>query len=198
MTTQPESYPLHWPAGRPRTPSDKREWGRFKTTPGVATDGLFDELRRMGAKLPVLSTNVELRQDGLPYASRRPPEDPGVAVYFEYQGQQFTFGCDRYNEVYKNIRAIAKTIENLRGIERWGTGDMMQQAFAGFVALPAPEAKRPWWKVLGVKSTLEWADIQAKRNQLIRLNHPDRGGDHNRMAEINAAFEDAKSERGII
>ena len=196
MNTKPEAYPLHWPIGRPRTPSDKREWGRFKTTPEAATDGLFEELRRLGAKLPILSTNVELRLDGMPYASRRPPDDPGVAVYFEYHGKQFTFACDRYDQVHKNIRAIGKTIENLRGIERWGTGDMLKQAFAGFIALPAPEAEKPWWEVLAVERDLDWTEVQAKHKRLALLNHPDRGGNHDRMAEINAALEKAKQEKG--
>lgn len=197
MTAKPEAYPLHWPIGRPRTPSHKREEGRFKTTPGRATDEIFEELRRMGVRLPVLSTNVVLRQDGIPYANRKPPEDPGIAVYFEYKGKQFTFACDRYDRVHKNIKATAKTIEALRGIERWGTGEMVQQAFAGFAALPAPEAKKPWWEVLEVPHYAPWGDIVARRNQLAKINHPDRGGNLDRMAEINAAFKDAeKEERG--
>ena len=44
------------------------------------TQELIWELKRLGARGMVLSTNVELRQDGLPYSNRRRPEDPGVAV----------------------------------------------------------------------------------------------------------------------
>jgi hypothetical protein len=47
------------------------------------------------------------------------------------------FACDRWDSVADNVQAIRKTIEALRGIERWGTGDMVQRAFAGFVALPS-------------------------------------------------------------
>lgn len=46
------------------------------------------------------------------------------------------FACEKWQDVYGNIYAIGKTIEALRGIERWGTGDMVEQAFTGFVALP--------------------------------------------------------------
>lgn len=195
MSTQPEAYPLYWPAGRPRTPRYRREWGRFKITPGRARDSLFEELQRMGARYIVLSTNMELRRDGLPYANRRTPDDPGVAVYFQYKDQQFTFACDRYDEIHKNIRAIAKTIEALRGIERWGTGEMVKQAFAGFAALPAPDQKKPWWEVLGVSRETNWEWIKSQHKYLAQLNHPDKGGDHDRMAEINTAFDEAKMER---
>jgi len=50
--------------------------------------------------------------------------------------------CDRWDKVQDNIYAIAMTIEPLRGIERWGSGSMVEQAFTGFFALPAP--KSPW------------------------------------------------------
>ena len=55
-------------------------------------------------------------------------------------------------QIQDNIHAIRRTIEALRGIACWGTGDMMEHAFTGFEALPAPgaHAKRPWWQVLGV------------------------------------------------
>jgi hypothetical protein len=72
---------------------------------------------------------VQLRQDGLPYANRRAPSDTGAAVYFSYKGRQMCFACDKWQDVYDNIYAISKTIEALRGIERWGAGDMVEQAF---------------------------------------------------------------------
>lgn len=49
---------------------------------GKARDQLLAELRLLGAKGLVVSTNVELRLDGLPYSESRHIADPGVAVYF--------------------------------------------------------------------------------------------------------------------
>ena len=61
--------PLAWPDGWPCTPLERRERGyQFKKLGdkgwrdkfisfAEARDGLYDEMRRLGAKLPVVSTN---------------------------------------------------------------------------------------------------------------------------------------------
>lgn len=85
------------------------------------------------------------------------------------------------------MQAIAKTIEALRGIARWGTGDMLEAAFTGFMALPAPGAESEWWEVLGVARNCTRDDISAAYRRLASINHPDRGGSTATMAAINAA-----------
>jgi hypothetical protein len=132
-----EAFPLAWPLGRPRTQYPSRS--RFDTTQERAQRTLVEEVRRMGGSHLVISTNIKLRRDGLPYANRREPTDKGVAVYFDYKKRPMCFACDRWDRIGDNIYAIAKTIEALRGIERWGSGSMVEQAFTGFVALPAPK-----------------------------------------------------------
>ena len=42
----------------------------------------IEELRRSYTTDLILSMNVDLRRDGLPYANYKEPIDPGVAVYF--------------------------------------------------------------------------------------------------------------------
>ena len=112
-----EAFPLQWPASRPHTPTPARS--RFDTSQDRAQRTLVDEVRRMGGSNLVISTNIELRRDGLPYAGRREPADKGVAVYFDYRKRPMCFACDRWARIGDNIYAIAKTIEALRGIERW-------------------------------------------------------------------------------
>lgn len=68
-----DAYPLQWPAAWQRSKFPRRS--RFKMTTGRARDNLIAELQRMGAKSITISTNVELRNDGLPYSNRRPPND---------------------------------------------------------------------------------------------------------------------------
>jgi hypothetical protein len=60
--------------------------------------------------------------------------------------------------INRNIYAIAKTIEALRGIERWGSGSMVEQAFTGFVTLPAPKSP---WEVIGVPRGASSEEIEA-------------------------------------
>ena len=147
----------------------------------------------LGGINPILSTNIPLRRDGLPYANHRQPDDKGVAVYFTYKGRQMCFACDKWDKVEDNIQAVRKTIEALRGIARWGTGDMMERAFTGFEALPAPgqRAKRPWWQVLGVHQDATPEEIKAAYRRQAMACHPDHGGNEALMAEVNAAYSEA-------
>ncbi len=132
---------LRWPDGRPR--AARRKSASFDTGFAAARDGLLNEVRLLGGRNVVLSTNVRTRLDGLPYANQPRPEDPGVAVYFRHRDRDVCFACDCWNRVEDNLQAIRKTVEALRGIARWGSGAMVEQAFAGFAALPPPADPKP-------------------------------------------------------
>ncbi len=178
------AYPLQWPAGRER--AVRRRIAAFNTSLARARDHLFDEIRLLGGRLPVLSSNLELRQDGLPRANQRRIDDPGVAVYFTYKEKQHCFACDQYFDPADNVRAIGKTIEALRGIARWGTGDMMERAFQGFEALPSPDAN-PWWAELGFYSESDAlsSDFEKRAKSLMQQYHPDKPeGDEWRFKQI--------------
>lgn len=194
------AFPLQWPAGRPRREYYKRETANFDTPMSKARDALFNELKLLGARHVVLSSNVPLRLDGKPYASFPAIQDPAVAVYFSYKEKQMCFACDRWNKVEDNIQAIRKTIEALRGIARWGTGDMLQAAFTGFAALPPPIVagmKRPWREVLQFgNSPPEREAINRHYRILASTAHPDKGGSDRAMAELNDAREEALAAAG--
>lgn len=191
-------YPLTWPAGKPRTPAYKRRHAPFKTTLSAARDELLNELKLLGATGVILSSNLRLRKDDLPYSDQREPEDGGVAVYFSYDGLACAFACDQWHKVRDNLRAVCLTINALRGIARWGTGDMVRAAFTGFAQLPAARvALRPWPAVLGVTDHAPSTEVNAAYRQLALTHHPDRGGDEDAMAEVNDAYERFKRERGL-
>lgn len=178
-----EAYPLQWPIGRPRKSWPERS--NFDVSLGKAIRDVQDEVRRLGGDRLVISSNLPLRRDGIPYANASQPTDRGVAVYFRYKQKPMCFACDRWSKIEDNMRAIAKTIEALRGIERWGTGQMVQQAFTGFTALPAPEQP---WQVLGLETSSPTRDqVEEAHRRLAMKHHPDRGGDTNEMARINTA-----------
>lgn len=177
------AYPLAWPTGWPRTRRPKRS--RFDVGLDSAARLLSWEVERLHCRYVTISTNIPLRRDGLPYAGGKPDNgDCGVAVYFERDGKQMAFACDRWDRVGDNMRAIEKTISAIRGIERWGASDMMERALRAFEALPAP--KTPW-EILGINpGATEGEIIAAYRRQAMRA-HPDRGGTDAQMAEINSA-----------
>lgn len=195
-----EAYPLQWPEGRKRTGQWSREAGKFDVSFARARDNIVKEVQMLcGGRWAadphtVISTNVALRRDGLPLANQRQPDDTGVAVYFLYKKRQMSFACDRWSKIEHNMQAIAKTIEALRGIARWGTGDMLEAAFTGFTALPPPateSVQRDWWDVLGVQRHASPDEIKAAYRRLASQHHPDRGGSTAKMAEVNAAYQKA-------
>ena len=196
--SKPDAYPLAWPEGRKRTRIRAR--AKFVNTFDRARVALREEIRRLGGQYAILSTNIPLRQDGQPYANTRQPEDPGVAVYFTRKGKQMVFACDRWDRVVDNIIAIQKTIEALRGIERWGTGEMMEQAVNAFQALP-PAAKGPrhWREVLNLPSQhASLTDVENQYRHLARVHHPDAGGNGDAMAELNHARDEARRALGAL
>jgi hypothetical protein len=189
-----EAFPLCWPDGWKR--AARRHRSRFEVSGfGKARDFLIAEIRRMGGTGVILSTNIALRNDGLPYANTREPNDPGVAVYFRSGKRDMCFACDAYTTVRENAYAIAKTIEALRGIERWGASDMMERAFRGFAALAAT-SQEDWWDVLECLPTADTETINAQYRCRARSEHPDvAGGSHAAMSRLNAARDSALAER---
>lgn len=198
------AFPLQWPQGWPRTPDYKRQSDRIfagKTYGAVtmarAGEQLRDELRLLGAASTVISTNVALRQDGLPYSDQRKLTDPGVAIYFQLKGKPMAMASDRYTTVGGNMRSLALAIDAMRQLERHGGGVMMERAFTGFAALPPPnQVKRAWRDVFGLPRgmRLDMDAVGARYRALAKDRHPDRGGSHELMAELSAAYEDAKME----
>lgn len=186
-----EAYPLCWPPTRPR--AKYKDDSALRAPFAKSRDFIVKEVRLLGGTQLVVSTNIPLRRDGLPYAATSEPEDAGVAVYFAYKGKQMCFACDRWRKVASNMQAIAKTIEALRGVARWGTGDMMQAAFTGFAALPAPgQTTKSWADVLGVGPMARPEEIEAAYKRLRSSTHPDRGGSLEAFDEVQRAYEQSQ------
>lgn len=184
-----EAFPLHWPTGWPRTQTPTL--ARFVADFAPARDGLFREISLLGGSHVTLSTNVPLRRDGLPYVPARQPDDRGVAVYFLRRGKPMVFACDRWNRVEDNLRAIAKTIEAIRGLDRWGASEMMERAVQAFEALPPPPS---CWTILGVRPHATRDEINAAYRSKAVKAHPDHGGSHAAMAELNTARDEAMEQ----
>lgn len=180
----PQAYPLQWPANFPRH-TGSRESAKFRTELGSALRNLTKQLELMGAKGLVLSSNCTLGQSNAP--------DPGVCAYFTYDGMQLAIPCDRWNNVASNVQAIALTVEAMRGMNRWGAKHMIRAMFTGFKALPAGGTQKR-----GFRDVLELclgdgignAELQYRKLSLSR--HPDRGGSHEAMAELNEAIAEAR------
>lgn len=202
----PTRFPLQWPPDWKRTPSHRRRDGTFSKykksiSVAQAVDRLRAELGRMAIHEAdiVISTNVELRLDGFPRSDRAAPSDVGAAVYWLDRGQMRCMAIDQYTKVEQNIAALAATIEAMRAIERHGGAMVLERAFVGFAALPAPGAARTWRVVLGFDNhhgAISAELLRERYRSRASQNHPDKGGSDSEMAEVNRAYEDAKRELG--
>lgn len=204
-----EAYPLRWPDGWPRKKTGHMGARRFQVTPERAYRSLLEELKMLGARHVVVSTNLPLsRRDSAPLLSEDGKNmDWGVAVYFQLNGRQMVMAQDLYNRVYANMRSLALAVEAMRALERHGGGTMMQRAFDGFSALPPPEGvqapeRRPWRAVLDLDAEAFAALpkdqllilAEAGYRKLAKSAHPDAGGSAERMAELNVAISAAREE----
>src|SRR5215831_684290 len=188
-------YPLKWPPGHPRVDKWRRRDASFRASLAQARDSLLNELRILQARNVQIYSNVAGLQP-------KQPDDPGVAVEFDLQDEQGEFirhvlPCDKWRRVEHNLRALAKTIEAIRLIERWGTGGVMLRAFSGFRALPpGPTAPPPidWWLVLDVPRDCTLEEARTAFRALARSVHPDMSnGSHAAMADLNRAMEAAEA-----
>lgn len=166
------------------------------------TDGLqrvLDELEKLGVHQDdvIISTNLLTRLDGLPRSGQARPQDAGVAVYWQKSAKEpmRCMAIDRYDEVADNLAAIAATLDAMRAIERHGGAAILDRAFTGFTALPAPSQAQPWWQVLDISQTASVDEINAAWRRLSSIHHPDRGGSDAAMARINAARDAALKDR---
>jgi hypothetical protein len=203
-------YPLEWPIGWKRTTYRKAapffkqvrqytETGSYarkeSLSVGDATTRLMGELKRLGARHVIISSNLRVREDGLPYAQQaKQIPDPGVAVYFQLSGQPRVLACDKWSSVADNLAAIAGHIEAIRACDRYGVGTL-EQAFTGYKALPADSAA-DWRMVLfGEKDChVTVGDVQAAYRARAKELHPDVGGTEIAMSHLNRARDYALME----
>ncbi len=186
------AYPLAWPPGFPRW--KYREKGQFRTTLSSALGNVQESLRRFavdsGKKIDglVISSNYSLGVER--------PNDPGVSVWFTWDGLQVCIPVDRYDSVASNLQAIHHVVEARRTELRHGTLALVRASFTGFAALPPPAAAKAWHEVLGLvpAATIEAAEHQYR--ELARKAHPDAGGSTEAMAELNVAIGQARKELG--
>jgi hypothetical protein len=192
MSAPSTKYPLTWPPGWRRISPFSRKKSRFSAAGesldvGKGTRRLLAELKTFGVPESqiLISSNLKLRNDGLPYSQQATAGlDPGVAVYWKRNGKEQCMAMDRYDRIADNLAALAATIAAMRAIERHGGAEILDRAFTGFAALPAPEQ---WWQVLGVSSSATEEEIKLAYRRAASIHHPDAGGDAGEMARINRA-----------
>lgn len=187
--TGPTAYPLEWPPLLPRTKHPTRS--TFKVTLARAIEDVQDSLRLFGKDTGAPVTDVVISSN---YAlGKTRPHDPGIALYFRWDGASRCIAVDKYDRVEDNLRAIYHIIEARRVELRHGGLGIVRAAFKGFLALPAATGE-DWRAVLGVGPDADLAAAEAAFKRAAREAHPDLGGTTDSMTRLNDAIARARAE----
>ena len=191
-------YPLSWPPGFPRTKYPAQS--RFDTPEERVKRNLEFQLDLMDATNVVVTTNSELRRDGRPYANQH-ISDTGVVVYFTRKGREQAIARDNWDSIRDNLQAVAKTIEAVRGVERWGLArwSMLHSR----ASLPSPRQQLPAFRCgpgvrgtrcLGVAPDAPREVIEAAGKAMQRKTHPDADGSDWEFQEVQEAIQEAMQD----
>jgi hypothetical protein len=188
---------------------------RFRAKYSATLGELKYELCRLGVDMAVIEldlTERDIRLDGLPRANAT-PESPRVRISFEHPDLgALQYPCDTYSHWQDNLRAIAKTLEAQRAMDRYGATRRNQQ-YAGWQQLP------PGGAAMQTAMTVEQAaafindaagrptvnkDLigiadnarLAYRSAAAKL-HPDRGGDASKFNLLQEAKRVLFAHHGI-
>jgi hypothetical protein len=191
----PEKFPLAWPPGYPVT--DQRTESKFICTMAEAKDGIYTELERLRATDVLISTNVQVDKRGIiPASGRLVYANPGVAVYFKFKGEDKVVACDKWYYLHENLRAVQKSIEAIRGLERWGCSDIISRAMGDMKALPekGSASANTWWDELGVNQFAPAAAIKAAYRVKSKNAHPDGGGSAAAFDRLTKAYTEGLNQ----
>lgn len=198
--------PLCWPNNVPRTAPHLRGQPLFNdVTIETGTSHITQEINRLNKRQcytddrsVIISSNLNIRKDGLPFSQQAQPSDPGIAVYFKLRfvrnGKWYerpcVLTCDKWNRVGFNLEAIARDISAQRARERWGCTSI-EQAFQGYLAIPERCGGLAWWDLLGVHSAATQEQIKERFKALAKTSHPDAGGNRDEWDRLQNAYDQA-------
>lgn len=190
-----------WPPNQKKTAVRKfGQYGgssRYKMALSTACSRVVNEVRKCTQKghnwrtreLVICVDGAKHYVNGSGFCADSRPTWPGVVVQFDLDGDEIVLACDTCTDACQNLCAIAATVEDLRRAERNGVLTLKQML--GAQALPEPMG-RAWWVVLGVMDGSSREVIERAYRDKARYLHPDAGGSHEAMAELNVAYEQAK------
>jgi hypothetical protein len=149
------------------------------------------EVDQLGGRDIVIGVGLgeyDIRQDGAPRANARPMSHPGVEISFDSRYGRLTYATDVFTDWRDNVRAVAKGLEALRAVERWGVAKRGQQ-YAGFALLTAG----PGQEELGRQLVERHGGV----TEALRATHPDTGGDQASAREFAAVMAYRASQAAV-
>lgn len=193
----------NWP-GKMRS-STERQDARFKAGWSSTEKLLNRELGALNATNAVMHLDIrqrDLRKDGDLRANAR-PNGPAVLVAFNHpELGALAYPCDLYRDHKDNVRAIAKALEALRMVDRYGVTRKGEQ-YAGWQQLPPGSGKTEGGMTLDAAYALiaelsEFSKLSIRelrktydsaRRRALWKAHPDHGGCPSAYHRFNMACE---------
>jgi hypothetical protein len=175
-------------------PQFKRTVTRFSASWAETEHQLLDEVDRLSGRNLVIEVDVreqDLRVDGRIRAKAH-ATSPAVVIAFETTAHgPMLYRCDTFTTAYAdqgpawqhNVRAIAKTLEALRAVDRYGATETGQQ-YTGFKALPGgtPMPAGPERMTEADAGEVirgyggSYNTLRESYRAALRATHPDHGG----------------------
>lgn len=187
---KPVEYPLSWPEGCDRTPAGERRSSRFKVQIATALKNVRKSLVgfERDSGLPVggmvISSNATLCNHN--------PDDPGVAVWFVWDGAYRCFAVDVYRSIAENLQAIHHVIEADRTKLRHAGIVFFKATFRPTAVVKMITGPKTWREILGLETGPVTLDrINTAYRKRARQTH---AGDNVAILELNLARDEAVAE----
>jgi hypothetical protein len=188
----------HWPGERNKYRKDST----FRATYPKTLDELENELSKIRAKEIIIQveglTRDDIRNDGWPRSGnwKNGYGGPGVIVSFESPKGAMSFPCDKFRDWQDNLRAIAKSLEALRMVDRYGVTRGNEQ-YKGWAQLPPSNGQMDQKAAVEFLNSLLGAglSIQSDRHVIAAIckrakieYHPDQATDENAKLHRHEIF----------
>lgn len=200
-----------WPVSETRG----RRRDRFGTGFERTLDDLYRELVHLRCQRAVIELDItesDIRNDGWPRASARARTPRVVLSLLDSRHGPLRYPCDTYLDWRANLRAIALSLEHLRGVDRHGVTRRGEQ-YAGWRALSSGPSEEVTLEEAGavlcqyagdgaVAAIAEYTGITSEEDRALwigrirslirsalRAAHPDTGGSSEAFHRVMRARE---------
>jgi hypothetical protein len=167
-----------------------RRYSLFTASFRDTVEILATELRLLRAKHIVLQVALDermIRLDGFPRADAR-ASHPGVILSFDSKWGPLQYASDEFTKWEDNLRGIAKSMEALRLVDRYGVSKKGEQ-YRGWRALPTGGSGDDPVQSLTFDKAERLIEQLGGRAAALKKTHPDTGGDQEQVRIVLAALD---------
>ena len=157
------------PMDRPAKLGNKKSM--FKSTYAQSLEDLEHELKHLGATQITIQAGYpreKIRNDGWPFSSATPTHPACIVQFTDRKRRQLAFRGVQYAKFADNIRAIAKTLEALRAVDRYGVVEGEQ--YTGFKQLGEPPKSNTSSGAMSRQSAAAWIAARLGMEQAYIYN----------------------------